>query len=725
MTATDRGLLPQHRQLIADSAISDTVATERGYFSVSAAKELNGMFGPSQRRAPALVIPVLNPYGERVFYQLRPDEPRVKDGRILKYETPARVKMTIDVPPSTRPHLANPKAPLWITEGIRKADSLASIGLHAVALLGVWNWRGKGENGGSTTLPDWEAIAFNDQRPIVICFDSDAFQNPGVHEATERLGRWLEHRGAEISFVYLPPAEDGSKIGVDDFLAAGNSKEDLHARVAREWRPLPSSATVASDKPPTGELLPTAQLIAEVVALIDRFIILPSRAAALAIALYALHTWAFEAAHATPYLVIRSPVKRAGKTRTEEVLELIVRAPWRIAAASESAMFRKIDSERPTLLLDEVDALFGAKAEGTEPVRAILNAGNRPGAAVSRVVGEGAGMTVADFSVYCPKVLAGINTARWPDTVIDRAITVQLRRKKPGESVQRFRHRKLHAETEPLRAALARWAHEHTAPLRDADPQIPGKLDDRAEEGWEPLLAIAELADHDGGEGWGERARRAAEKLAGERVEDEDAHGVLALTAIRGIFADAVALHTGPIVAKLNEDEQLPFGDYRKGAGLSDRGLAKLLKPFAITPHPVMIAGDQKRGYRRDQFVDAWERYCPTKSVTTRTDPPSDGSEASTRQAPNDHGGFGAFSKRQPERGLTDSETVENPDEHWALDGLTHQNGQRGGPSTNVANFDGSCDCSHADAHRDRWGPHPTSDRLVCQVCHPIPGTVA
>ena len=90
------------------------------------------------------------------------------------------------------------------------------------------------------------------------------------------------------------------------------------------------------DGPPSGPLVSAGELIGEVAALFRRFIVLPSNAAALAIALYVLHTWAFEAAHATPYLAVRSPVKRAGKTRLEELLELVVRRPWRVTAASEA-----------------------------------------------------------------------------------------------------------------------------------------------------------------------------------------------------------------------------------------------------------------------------------------------------------------------------------------------------------------------------------------------------
>jgi len=667
-------LLPQHRELIEASAISEEVAKARGYFSVTEPKELNGMFGPSQRLAPGLVIPVLDAYGERVFFQLRPDNPRVKDGRILKYENPAGRTMVIDVPPATRRHLQNPKVTLWITEGIRKADSLASIGLRAVALNGAWNWRGKGEDGGTTALADWEAIALNDRRKVVICFDSDAFQNPGVHKATERLGRWLEKRGAEVSFVYLPPGEDGSKIGVDDFLAAGNGKEELLARVVREWRPLPSDPT-SNGKPPEGPLLPTGQLLDAVAEVLDRYVRLPSRRAALAVALWVLHTWALDGAHATPYLVIQSPVKRSGKTRLQETLELLVRDPWMIAAASESAMFRKIAEQRPTLILDEVDAIFAGKAENAESLRGLLNAGNRPRAAVARVVGEGANLKTVDFPVYCAKVLAGIGTDRWPDTILDRSIRVTLKRKKGDESVARFRHRKAHAETEALRAALAVWAAEHTQALHDAEPELPDELDDRAAEGWEALFAIADL----GGEKFGEQARLAAVGLAKEAPADEDGQGVLLLQVLKGMFADTATLHTEKIIKDLNESEEQPFGGYRKGLGIDSRGLAKLLKPFEIRPKTIRFGEVTAKGYERRQFSDAWERYCatPAKAAQHHSGPDSSSLSVTTvTTAPQSQKPGISDPSQTPD--VTDGESAQIPHSNADVTDVTAENARTG-----------------------------------------------
>ena len=139
-------LLPQHRELIRASAISEEVALGRGYASVTEKRELNGLFGPVQQRVPGLLIPLHDVYGERRSYQLRPDDPRIgKDGKAVKYETPRGLKMMLDCPPSTLQHIRNPRTRIFVCEGVRKADSLASVGLRAIALLGVDCWRGTNE----------------------------------------------------------------------------------------------------------------------------------------------------------------------------------------------------------------------------------------------------------------------------------------------------------------------------------------------------------------------------------------------------------------------------------------------------------------------------------------------------------------------------------------------------------------------------------------------------
>jgi hypothetical protein len=155
--AVDDGpeLLPHHAALLTASAISADVARARGYRSVTKKIELERAgFAPAQRSVPTLLIPIWNARGEPALYQHRPDTPRIRDGKPLKYESPARAHMVVDVPPAARARLGDPAVPLLITEGVRKADAAVSHGLVCIDILGVWNWRGTNESGGRVALPD-------------------------------------------------------------------------------------------------------------------------------------------------------------------------------------------------------------------------------------------------------------------------------------------------------------------------------------------------------------------------------------------------------------------------------------------------------------------------------------------------------------------------------------------------------------------------------------------
>jgi hypothetical protein len=231
-------LLPHHADLIHASAISDDVARARGYRSVTKKSQLLELgFGKSQALVPALVVPVWGIAGEIVFYQARPDTPRVMGGKPVKYETQMKSRMALDVPPAVRGALGNPKVPLYITEGVRKADSAVTAGMACIALLGVWNWRGTNEWGGKTALPDWEHMALNG-RIVYIVFDSDVMSKPSVHASLVRLKGFLESRGAEVWLIYLPAGPNGEKVGLDDYLALGHSPEDLLLLAKRTVSPI-------------------------------------------------------------------------------------------------------------------------------------------------------------------------------------------------------------------------------------------------------------------------------------------------------------------------------------------------------------------------------------------------------------------------------------------------------------------------------------------------------
>jgi len=224
-------LLPHHLEALrSESGISDQAILARGYRSVvtfKAARDLG--FSQSQSLVPALAIPLWNVRGERVGYVLRPDAPRtLTNGKVAKYEQQRGKPPVLDVSPLVVSGIGDPDVALFISEGTKKADALASRGACAINLSGVWNWRGTNKSGGKTALADWEDVALNN-RVVRIVFDSDVARKKEVASALRRLKAYLESRGAHVQVIYLPDTADGRKQGVDDFLAAGGTLADLVA----------------------------------------------------------------------------------------------------------------------------------------------------------------------------------------------------------------------------------------------------------------------------------------------------------------------------------------------------------------------------------------------------------------------------------------------------------------------------------------------------------------
>jgi Domain of unknown function (DUF3854) len=180
------------RMLLQESGISPEVVGARGYRTVETKTELKRRgFADSQCNPPGLLIPIYSLTGEITNYLFRPDQPRIKDGRPVKYETPRGSRMALDVHPFARQKLGDPSVPLFVTEGVKKGDALVSRALCAISLLGVWNWRATNEHGGKVALPEWERVALNG-RAVYIVFDSDAMLKPQVHAALARLKEFLE-----------------------------------------------------------------------------------------------------------------------------------------------------------------------------------------------------------------------------------------------------------------------------------------------------------------------------------------------------------------------------------------------------------------------------------------------------------------------------------------------------------------------------------------------------
>ncbi len=336
----------------------------------------------------------------------------------------------------------------------------------------------------------------------------------------------------------------------------------------------------------------------------QKFVAFTSDHQAVAIALWVAMAWLVESFDIAPILAITSAEKQSGKTRTLDVLELLVPHPVRMVLPSEAVTYTILSQRpRPTLLLDEADAVFGPRnADRYEGLRAILNSGHGRGSPVPRVKLDGRRREVEWFDVFGPKVVAGIGDL--PDTVADRAIPIRLRRRRHDEHVARFRQHDAEAEAESIR-------FPDDVGLMAGEPDVPDELPDRAADGWEPLILIADTA----GGTWPDAARRAAIALSARVVMTPTA-GTRLLGDIKDAFAEATYLATDDLLQILHDLEDAPWGEWY-GKPMSAMALAKQLKPYGIGPRQERMGDQRKRGYYAADFQDAWSRYLPPQEAET------------------------------------------------------------------------------------------------------------
>ena len=228
----------------------------------------------------------------------------------------------------------------------------------------------------------------------------------------------------------------------------------------------------------------TSELLSAIMAKLREYVVLDS-GAAVAVALYTMLTYIVEELQLCPMLLLQSAVKRSGKTT---LLGLLLRMTYRalgVASISSAALYRVVDSLKPTLLLDEVDATLAQKTDTAEALRGLLNAGNdRTSSRVLRCVGED--KDVVSYDAFGAKVLAGIGHI--PDTMEDRSVVVELRRKLENEKVRRFSVLEDQAEFKEIRRKLLRWAQDWGKTVGATRPLIPYGLNDRAADNWSPLF---------------------------------------------------------------------------------------------------------------------------------------------------------------------------------------------------------------------------------------------
>jgi hypothetical protein len=350
---------------------------------------------------------------------------------------------------------------------------------------------------------------------------------------------------------------------------------------------------------PTPQAVDGAGLLGELRAAFGRYVVLPSPQAADAVTLWTAATHAQPAWEHAPRLAVVSPLKRCGKSRLLDVVAETCHAPLITVNATIAAVVRSIGVDPPTLLVDEADTLWGTRkqADANEDLRGLLNAGHQRNRPMLRW--DVTSRTAEQLDTFAMALLAAIGEL--PDTIMDRAVIVRMRRRAPGERVDPYRTRRDAPPLHDLRDSLSGWARQHLHELQHAQPVMP--LEDRAADTWEPLIAIADLAGGD----WPARARHAAATMTtAEAQQEEDTSASVRLLAdLRQVFqaADTEALYSSTILEGLHRLEDAPWADWYGHPLTQGPGVLAIRPDCPVATHAheweVTLVGQVKEPERR------------------------------------------------------------------------------------------------------------------------------
>lgn len=398
-----------------------------------------------------------------------------------------------------------------------------------------------------------------------------------------------------------------------------------------------------------------AELLDDVFGLLNRHVILPDGAAT-ALTLWVAGTFVYDSFRIWPKLTITSPEKRCGKTTLLEVLSALCNRSLVASNISPAAVYRVIEACKPTLLIDEADTFLASNDE----LRGVINSGHTKSTAfVIRTVGDN--HEPAKFSTWCPMVIAMIKLP--PDTILDRSIVINLRRKLPGESAEKI-PQTFFDECQSIRRKFMRWSIDSADSLKSIQPNLPTCQNDRALDNWTPLFAIAELA----GPEWCDKANQSFELLT--QSHDDEGVGPMILSDIRSVLESEHVdkIFSIDLVSELVSLEDRPWCEWKRGRPLTQNSLWRLLKPFKIKSQTIRIGPDTSKGYYKKSFEDAFNRYLSQKTP----------SQGVTPSQPNNHAAYSRNQSVTQNNSVTFSKSLQ-PTDYKGCDGVTVQNPHTGG----------------------------------------------
>ena len=297
------------------------------------------------------------------------------------------------------------------------------------------------------------------------------------------------------------------------------------------------------------------------------------------LSLWTILTYSYTAWPAVPYISIGGPLG-SGKSRVFDVLGKIVCKPLASSNMTAACLFRTLDSQGGTLLLDEAERLRERSGEAAE-MRSILLSGYKAGGKAHRLEKVGDSFKSISFNVYGPKAIAGINNM--PAALASRCIRISMFRAgknspKPSRRIDDDPQRwialsdDLHAYVLAKGPQFIKASKEiiHCEGLYGRDMEV-----------WRPILALAKMIEDSGAEGLLDLVKEHAIKSVALISEDTipESDEILLCLLKELLECEPLGVTASRLLDKAKEQDPAMFNVF------SPRGIGEVLKRYGIKSH--------------------------------------------------------------------------------------------------------------------------------------------
>lgn len=317
-----------------------------------------------------------------------------------------------------------------------------------------------------------------------------------------------------------------------------------------------------------------------------------------AVALWIVGTYLMDHWEIFPFIFVTSPEPQCGKSTVMKLLSVFCKSAQMASKVTSAALYRLIERDQPTLIFDEADRFL----RNNNDLNGVLNAGHARFDAkviINQKQSDG-NWEPKEFPVWCAKAIAGIGAQE--DTLVNRSITIPLRRKLVSEKVKPVRYN-MFQQYEATRQRLLDWATDFQ-PVTEPEMEVILQAEtDRASDNWIPLAVIANRIKN----GWPDKVGAAFQMIGIERAAEPLSEGIQLLSDVRLVLLkdNNKEITSSELHRELTNLEDSDWYCYNYGRAITQKWVTQRLKQFGITP----VRRSRANVYVAQELEDAFNRY--------------------------------------------------------------------------------------------------------------------